>query len=153
MHINGPVQSNVAAQVCESVLRALPDWFGIEAAVIHYIESVQALPTWVAYHDGAPIGFLAVKQHFPWAAELYVMGVLPEHHRLGAGRSLVAAAETALREKGVEYLQVKTLSASHPDPNYAKTRAFYTAMGFRPLEELTTLWGIENPCMLMVKKL
>ena len=50
-------------------------------------------------------------------------------------------------------LQVKTLSESHPDAGYAKTRAFYRAMGFHPLEEFKTLWGEANPCLLMVKKL
>jgi hypothetical protein len=58
-----------------------------------------------------------------------------------------------LRGQGVEYLQVKTLSDAHPDAGYARTRAFYQAMGFRPLQELPELWGEENPCLQMVKGL
>lgn len=53
----------------------------------------------------------------------------------------------------VEFLHLKTLSDSDPDRHYAKTRAFYLAVGFRPLEELTALWGKDNPCLLMVKRL
>ncbi|MBN1922528.1 MAG: GNAT family N-acetyltransferase, partial [Anaerolineae bacterium] len=122
--------------VCESVLRALPDWFGIEGAVQHYVREIEALPTLLAVREGSILGFLTLKQHSPWAAELYVMGVLPQAHRQGIGRALLAHAETELRRQGVEFLQVKTLAPTHPDPGYARTRAFYTAQGFCPLEVL-----------------
>jgi hypothetical protein len=69
------------------------------------------------------------------------------------GRALLAQAQDWLRQEKVEYLQVKTLAPSHPDEDYARTRAFYLAVGFRPLEELTGLWNEENPCLLMIKRL
>lgn len=47
-------------------------------------------------------------------------------------------------------LQVKTLGARHPDEGYARTRAFYRAVGFLPLEETDDLWP-GNPCLIMVK--
>ena len=56
-------------------------------------------------------------------------------------------------DRQIEFLQVKTLSETHPDPNYASTRAFYQAMGFRKLQELPGLWGEANPCLRMVKSL
>jgi len=56
-----------------------------------------------------------------------------------------------LHERGIRFMTVKTLAASHPDPNYAKTRRFYEAIGFLPLEVLPTLWGCSNPCLLMLK--
>jgi hypothetical protein len=65
----------------------------------------------------------------------------------------VKKAEAWLRQRGVEYLQVKTLGPSHPDEGYARTRAFYFALGFRPLEEFEQLWDADNPCLLMVKSL
>ena len=80
-------------------------------------------------------------------------GVLPAYHRCGVGRALVQRAETFLREARVEYLQVKTLAPTHPDEHYALTRAFYQAVGFRPLEVLPTLWNEDNPCVILVKKL
>jgi hypothetical protein len=52
----------------------------------------------------------------------------------------------------LEYLQVKTLGPSRPDPGYEATRRFYEASGFRPLEELHGLWP-GNPCLLLVKRL
>jgi hypothetical protein len=62
-------------------------------------------------------------------------------------------AEVYLKSQGVEYLQVKTLSPSNPDPAYAQTRTFYLAMGFRPLEEFEQIWDGHNPCLILVKRL
>ena len=36
---------------------------------------------------------------------------------------------------------------------YGRTRRFYRARGFRPVEELTAIWGEENPCLIMVERL
>ncbi len=134
--------------LCERVLRDLPDWFGIEKATAAYIRDVAELPTFAIGEDA----FLSLKLHTPQAAEVYVMGVLRERHREGLGTALLAAAEDYLRERRVEYLQVKTLGPSDPDEGYAVTRAFYEARGFVPLEELHDLWE-QNPCLLMVKSL
>ena len=79
------------------------------------------------------------------------MAVLPEFHRRGIGRALLLHAETMLALDGVEFLQVKTLAASRPDEGYERTRAFYFAYGFRPLEEFQELWDAENPALQMIK--
>lgn len=149
--IEGPALGQSVA--CEPILRALPDWFGIEEAIIHYVKEIEQLPTFTAQVEGRVVGFLSIKQHYPYAAEMYVMGVLPAYHRAGMGRALVRSAEEYLRAKGVAYLQVKTLGPSHPDRFYARTRAFYEAMGFRPLEEFSQIWDAANPCLIMVKGL
>ena len=141
------------ASVCEPVLRSLPEWFGIEEATAQYVKDTDAFPTLLASIDDEVVGFLTLKQHNEYAAEIHVMGVRPEMHRNGVGRALVKQAEEMLRERGVEYLQVKTLSSSHPDKRYARTRAFYRAMGFRPLEEFEDFWGKESPCLQMIKSL
>ncbi|MBN2004412.1 MAG: GNAT family N-acetyltransferase [Anaerolineae bacterium] len=151
IHIKGPALGQSA--VCGPILRALPEWFGIEEATVQYIHDVDELPTFVAWIDGRAVGFMSVKQHFPQSAELYVLGVLPDMHRHGVGRALLDAVEAHLQEQGVEFLQVKTLSPAHPDKGYAQTRAFYEAVGFKPLEEFPTLWGEANPCLLMIKAL
>ena len=136
------------SRLAEAVLRDLPEWFGIEEATQGYIDAAATLPTFVAEQDA---GFLCLKQHTPRAAELYVMGVRREHHRQGIGRALVAAAESWCRAQGIRYLHVKTLGPSRPDPEYDRTRAFYEALGFVPLEELHGLWDEENPALLLVK--
>lgn len=151
MRLDGPLLNQ--ASVCEPILRALPEWFGIEAAIQRYVTEIDALPTWLARLDGRLAGFLTLKYHSEYAAEVYVMGVQAYAHRHGLGRALVARAEDALRQARIEYLQVKTLSPSVDYVPYARTRAFYAALGFRPLEEIVQLWGEENPCLLMVKYL
>jgi ribosomal protein S18 acetylase RimI-like enzyme len=131
------------------VLAALPGWFGIEEAVDRYVRDVADLPTFAVGGDG----FLAVKLHTEVAAEIYVMGVRVECQRRGLGTALLEAAEAFLRARDVEYLQVKTLGPSEPSEHYAATRSFYAARGFRPLEELTAIWGEANPCLIMIKHL
>jgi GNAT superfamily N-acetyltransferase len=148
----GPVLGRAGA--CEPVLRSLPEWFGIEEAVVHYVAEIDGLPTFLTLDPRERVtGFLSVKEHYRHAAELYVMGLRREWHGRGLGRALVSAAQAYLLDRGVEYLQVKTLGPSHPDENYRRTRGFYEAMGFRPLEELLDLWDERNPCLLMVKRL
>jgi GNAT superfamily N-acetyltransferase len=149
INLQGP--SPGMASVCKPILRALPQWFGIEEATAQYVRDTDRLPTLTAAIDGEVVGFLTLNQHSDYAAEIHVMGVRPEMHRRGVGRALLAEAERLLRQRGVEYLQVKTLSPAHPDPNYARTRQFYLAMGFRPLEEFPELWGPQNPCLQMIK--
>ncbi len=149
--IQGPLLGK--ADLCEPVLRSLPEWFGNEDANLHYLDAIDQLPTFLAGNGTLVLGFLTVFQHYPKSAEIFVAGVMPQYHRRGLGRALLKAAENNLREQGVEYLQVKTLSESHPDAGFARTRAFYLAMGFRPLEELKTLWDDNNPALLLIKKL
>jgi GNAT superfamily N-acetyltransferase len=141
------------SSVCIPILRALPDWFGIEEAILHYEQEIEHLPTFLAKSDGQVLGFLSLKQHFPASVEIYVMGVCSEAHRSGIGRALVEAAEAYASGLGVEYMQVKTLGPSRPNEEYARTRAFYEAMGFRPLEEFTQIWDERNPCLIMIKSL
>lgn len=149
--IDGPALGQAA--VCEPILRALPNWFGIESALRNYVAEIDGLPTLIAKVDGEVAGFLTIKQHSAYAAEVYVMGLRPGYHRQGLGRALMQAAEAHLAAQGVEYLQVKTLSPAVEDEHYAHTRAFYVAMGFRPLEEFKQLWDENNPCLLMIKYL
>ena len=136
---------------CEVILRGLPEWFGIESAIVDYVRDIEVMPTFVAKKGEELVGFLTVKRHFEGSAEIQVMGVLPGWHRRGVGRMLVERAEEWLRGEGVEFFQVKTVSGSSADENYARTRAFYEAMGFGPLEEFPLLWDERNPCLLMVK--
>jgi GNAT superfamily N-acetyltransferase len=147
------VQDQGSGEVCRRVLATLPTWFGIPESVEDYVAKADEHPTVVARADGADVGVLTLLVHTPYAAEVYVMGVRPEHHRQGIGRQMLGVAETWLRERDIEYLQVKTLSPRHPDPGYVKTREFYFAAGFRPLEGFPELWQPENPALQMVKTL
>jgi GNAT superfamily N-acetyltransferase len=137
------------SRLCEIVLADLPDWFGFEEVNAAYVRDVAELPVFGVGDDA----LLALKLHNARAAEVYVMGVRRSRQRQGLGRALMEAADDYLRERGVEYVQVKTLGPSHPDEGYERTRLFYEACGFVPLEELHGLWDTDNPCLMLVKRI
>ena len=141
------------ASVCALILRSLPDWFGIEEDLVMYEAEIEHLPTFLACEAENVVGFLSIKQHSVYSAEILVVGVKTEAHRRGIGRALVDKAQEWLRTQHIEYLQVKTLGPSNSDESYAKTRNFYLAMGFRPLEEFKQIWDEQNPCLILIKRL
>jgi GNAT superfamily N-acetyltransferase len=141
------------AAIADQVLRSLPDWFGIEDARVAYVQTSQDLPFWAAYVEACPVGFLSLQRHNAYTSEIFCMGIEQAFHRHGIGKALVSAAIQFSRDQGSEFLTVKTLDASRSDEGYARTREFYQAMGFRPLEVFPTLWGEDNPCLFMAKYL
>jgi GNAT superfamily N-acetyltransferase len=142
-----------AGSVCRAILDQLPSWFGIPEANDDYVATADTHPGVIAAVDGVDVGITTIRRHFATAAEVHLMAVAPDHHRHGVGRAMLRHVEERLRRDGVEYLQVKTLSPSRPDEGYAKTRRFWLACGFVPLEELPTLWGPANPALQLVKAL
>ena len=142
------------ALAAEKILRSLPEWFGIESAIVNYCEGVKTLPSYfVVRPDGSNIAFMTLKFHNQFTSEIHVMGVLKEFQSQGIGRLLVDKAEEIARERNSQYLMVKTLGPSHPDKNYARTREFYLNTGFCPLEEFRSIWDENNPCLILVKKI
>lgn len=138
-------------EISAYILKALPNWFGIPENTEEYINRSTNLPFFAAMDKSRPLGFISLKENNQYTAEIYVMGILPDYHRQGVGRALFNSALSWAKEKGYEFLQVKTLDESHPDIYYARTRKFYFSMGFRPLECFPELWGKENPCLIMVQ--
>ncbi|HUR48422.1 MAG TPA: GNAT family N-acetyltransferase [Acidimicrobiales bacterium] len=146
-------QATGSGPTCRKILDALPQWFGIPEANDDYVAFSDTAPTVIASIDGEDVGLLTLQLHSPYAAEIHLIAVLPEHHRAGIGRTMLQHIERRLANSGVEFLQVKTLSEKRPDPNYDKTRQFYLAQGFRPLEEFPTLWDPANPALQLIKAL
>jgi N-acetylglutamate synthase-like GNAT family acetyltransferase len=119
------------------LLHALPEWFGIEESVRAYVNAARTLPTVAAQVDGEIVGVCLVRRHTLVAAEIELLAVRRDLHRAGVGRRLVERAVVDLTSTGVKLLQVKTLGPSGEPEEYARTRAFYEAIGFLPLEERT----------------
>lgn len=145
------IESDEKSRICRNILQSLPDWFGIPEAIESYVEEVRQMATWAAYHDNTECGFISINQPNEFTAEIHVMGILKEFHRLGIGKALVETAEQRLREQSFRFLQVKTLSPSRENAEYELTRGFYLKLGFVPVEEFKTLWGEANPCLQLIK--
>jgi GNAT superfamily N-acetyltransferase len=137
--------------LCRRILEALPEWFGIPEAIEDYAEAASSLPVYAVRAGVDAVALISLREHLGTSLEIHVMGILPAHHRRGIGRALIGAAEAHARERGLQYLTVKTLGPSRPNAAYAATRAFYQAQGFVPLEELRDLWDAANPCLILIK--
>jgi len=138
--------------ICREVLESLPEWLGIPASIESYVAAADELPMLACFEPaGEVVDFVPVKTHTAYAAEVYVMGVKRPWHRRGIGRALIEAVAEFLISQGIRFLTVKALSPSNDDPNYARTRLFYEALGFLPIEEFPTLCGPENLCIFMLR--
>ena len=140
------------SKACEQIIRHLPDWFGMPESNKNYIKQMRDKDVFAVEKDGAAIGLIALKYHFGETAEVWWMGLLPEHHRSGLGTLLIEAAKKRAKEKNCKNLALNTLSPRSPDPYYARTRAFYDTRGFRPLVEFNED-DPDNPMMWMVLNL
>ena len=67
------------------------------------------------------------------------MGVKPERTAPAPAAPSSPAPKNHARGHGARFLTVKTLSSRDSDPAYAKTRAFYEAMGFVAIDEFPGL--------------
>lgn len=151
MHIIGP--SLKRAPECEAVLRSLPLWFGIEHALLAYVDATTTMPTFALEESQRIVGFLTLREHFPAAWEIHCMAIAADARGKGHGSALLAHAEAWLVEQGGEFLQVKTVAATSSSPEYAQTRKFYEARGFTPLEIFPELWDARNPALQFIKRL
>lgn len=151
MKIDEPVQG-IAADA-ERVLRTLPRWFGIEPSLLEYARDTERHPTFAAMDGDQVIAFLTVREHFSQAWEIHCLAVQSTFRSRGVGRQLHQYAERWLAARDVRLLQVKTVAAAHPSPEYAETRAFYLAMGYCELEVFPQLWGPGLPVLQLVKVL
>jgi len=140
-----------AGAICRSILEQLPEWFGIPESNTDYARLADEGPAWLAVEDGEVVGLMLLKPHFGTAVEVYLLAVVPARHRRGVGRALIGAGEAQAAARGARFLTVKTRGPSLPYEPYERTRAFYEAVGFVPVEEFTEIWGPENPALLMVK--
>ena len=137
--------------ICNDVLRTLPNWFGCEESLVEYVAGVGDKPFYGVFDRNAPVGFAAVKVHNAHTAEIYVIGIKEAYHGQGIGKKLVAECEDFCRWHCMDFLTVKTLADTVDDVSYARTRGFYEAVGFRPLEVFPLHWHESSPCLFMAK--
>ncbi|WP_265459384.1 GNAT family N-acetyltransferase [Enterococcus sp. HY326] len=139
------------SKIVNEVLNDLPEWFGIEEALLNYVNEAEQLPLWAAITEGEVIGFIDLKATSEDTAEISCMGIKRQHHRQGIGKILFSSLENYAKEN-YSYLQVKTVNEG-TTPGYDKTIQYYLSCGFSKLEVFPTLWDERNPCLILVKKI
>ncbi len=141
------------AALCERILRALPEWFGSEEGIAENTGKARKARVYAAVQGSEAVGFVSLIAHNRHTAEIATIGIVKTRHRQGIGTALIGRCERLCTENGMEFLTVKTLDESAESDGYARTRAFYHAMGFRPLEVFPLYWDADNPCVFLAKHL
>jgi len=83
------------------------------------------------------------------SVDLYWIAVAPAAQGLGVGRALLAEAERWMAESGRARIYVETAGR----PQYAPTRAFYTACGYRVVAELQDFYSPGDAKVMFLKVL
>lgn len=151
-HIKQIVNDAEKSSITRDILESLSDWFGIPEAREEYIADSAGKTFFCAFDDKTPIGFIYLKETGKDTAELAVMGVLKDYHRLGIGKRLFNAAKEAAHEQGYSFIQVKTIQMGKYE-DYDRTNRFYLSLGFKEFEVFPTLWDAKNPCQVYVMSL
>lgn len=117
----------------EIFLHLYPGWSAMQAAAVARVCRDEAMPTWVAEHDGRAVGFVAVvhdrQEDEPDSSEIEMIAVDPRHQRRGIAADLIAFAEDRMREHGSRLAVIGTGG----DPGHAPARAAYEQSGFTAL--------------------
>ena len=142
---------NQKKAVVAEVLKDLPEWFGIPESTQAYIEGITDLQVWAAYQESDLTGFVSLSYSSEDCAEIDCLGVKKAYQGRKIGSQLLATLESEARKK-VDYLQVKTMAESS-NKDYDRTNVFYRSLGFKKLEIFPQLWGSQNPCQILIKKL
>ena len=143
--------ANQKMAVVAEVLKDLPEWFGIPGSTQAYIEGAKDLQVLAAYQEGDLLGFVSLSYSSEDCAEIDCLGVKKAYQGRGIGSQLLATLESEAR-KNVDYLQVKTV-AEGSNKDYDRTNIFYRNLGFKKLEIFPQLWGPQNPCQILIKKM
>ncbi len=133
------------------IAKTLPEYFS-EQGLKAMEKDLEQGDLFGVYEGNEMIGFVVYKELSPEAIEMAWLGVKKEYQGRGIGKKLVQESVRQI-EKQYKVCQVKTLSETHPDEGYAKTRNFYKQLGFIALETIQPYpgWSKEDPCQIFVK--
>ena len=137
-------------KIAREILTDLPEWFGLPESTEEYINESEDKPCIASFVDDEAVGFVVLNETSVDCAEIFVMGIKKEYHRMGIGKMLNEEYESIAKKLGYTYSQVKTVEKGHYE-EYDITNSFYKAMGYKELECFPTLWDEWNPCQVYVK--
>ena len=122
--------ANKKAKITLEIMSALPECFSPPENIVNKSSIHKEYPFFAAYDGDRVIGFVALKIHNLYTADIYNLGVLREYHRMGIGHQLLNACIQYCKETSRKFLTVKTLDESAIYEPYNSTRAFYKKEGF-----------------------
>ena len=84
-----------------TILKVIPNQFGIEESTKEYINKSSDLPFFVAIDKSKVVDFISIKENSKYTAEIYVIGVLPGYHKQVIGKKLINTSLKQEKKKGV----------------------------------------------------
>ena len=124
-----PVFSSLREQLGDEIfLRLHPDWRASQAEAVGASCTADDRDAFVAVADGRPVGVVtvALDAFHERMGAIDIVGVDPDHQRLGVGSRLTEHALEHMRERGMDIAVVETGG----DRGHAPARAAYDAAGF-----------------------
>lgn len=137
-------------KISREILNDLPEWFGMPESTEEYITDSQDKPFIACFMDNEAVGFVVLNATSEDCADIFVMGIKKNYHRMGIGTKLNDAYEKLAKKLGYTYTQVKTVQTGHYK-EYDITNNFYKSVGYKELEVFPTLWDEWNPCQIYIK--
>ncbi len=137
-------------KISREILNDLPEWFGMPESTEEYITDSQDKPFIACFMDNEAVGFVVLNSTSVDCADIFVMGIKKNYHRMGIGTKLNDAYEKLAKKLGYTYSQVKTVQSGHYK-EYDITNNFYKSVGYKELEVFPTLWDEWNPCQIYIK--
>lgn len=137
-------------KISREILNDLPEWFGMPESTEEYITDSQDKPFIACFMDKEAVGFVVLNATSVDCADIFVMGIKKNYHRMGIGTKLNDAYEKLAKKLGYTYTQVKTVQSGHYK-EYDITNNFYKSVGYKELEVFPTLWDEWNPCQVYIK--
>lgn len=137
-------------KISREILNDLPEWFGMPESTEEYITDSQDKPFIACFMDNEAVGFVVLNATSEDCADIFVMGIKKNYHRMGIGTKLNDAYEKLAKKLGYTYTQVKTVQSGHYK-EYDITNNFYKSVGYKELEVFPTLWDEWNPCQVYIK--
>lgn len=137
-------------KISREILNDLPEWFGMPESTEEYITDSQDKPFIACFMDKEAVGFVVLNATSVDCADIFVMGIKKNYHRMGIGTKLNYAYEELAKKLGYTYSQVKTVQSGHYK-EYDITNNFYKSVGYKELEVFPTLWDEWNPCQVYIK--
>lgn len=137
------------------IVRELPEFFvGDVPSIVE--RDLQRHPGWVVVDDHHEvIGFAIAERRSAYSTEILWMAVQADRRAAGHGTMLLDSMLDALRDDGVQLVEVKTLDSSAGYAPYDATRAFWERRGFVQIDTIDPLpgWQPGNPAAVYVAAL